>query len=408
MSRRYALVAGGGTAGHLVPALAVARALEAARGTGSVELVGSRRGLDATVLGESGLAFTLLPGRGIVRRLDAAAVRANLRAGAGLGLALVLALGLVVRRRPAVVVGVGGYAAVPAALAAVALGIPVVVVNVDAVPGAANRLLGRLARASAVAYPATKLPRAVVTGAPVREEVVRAGEEPDPDRARRALGLSGAGGAGGSGGAGGAGGSGGSGGATVVVAFGGSLGARRVNEAVLDLARRWRSRTGTVLYHVVGERDSAWASAEAAALELPDGGLEYVQVPFERRMALLYQAADVVVCRAGAMTVAELAVAGVPAVVVPLPGAPGDHQGANARMLEASGAAVVIADDRCSGAALDEVLDPLLADGGARRAMASAARRLGRPHAAGAVAAVAQAHARPRPPVQGTSSGARP
>lgn len=372
MSRRVALVAGGGTAGHVLPALAVARALEADYGPGSVEVVGARRGLEADVLPSSGLAYTLLPGRGIARRLDPRTLVQNAAAVAGLAAAVVRAVAVVARAGPRVVVAVGGYASVPAALVAAAARVPVVVVNTDAVPGAANRLLGRLAAAAAVAHPGTELPRAVVTGAPVRAEVLAArglGRAP----ARQALGLDGDG--------------------SMVAVVGGSLGARRLNEAAVALAARWAERAGTTLYHVVGRRDAAWAAEHAAAVA--PGGLAYVQVPYEDRLPLVYAAADVVVARAGAMTVAELAVLGRPSVLVPLPGAPGDHQTANARVLERAGAALVVPDAECRGETLDRLLGPLLADPDRLAAMGRAAAAAGRPDAAAAVAAVAEAHARP-------------
>lgn len=373
--RRVALVAGGGTAGHVLPAMAVARALEADWGPGTVELVGSRRGVEARLLPGGGLAYTLLGGRGIVRRLDPRSLVANLGAVAGLLGALGVAAGLVVRTRPRVVVAVGGFASVPAALAAAAVGVPLVVVNTDAVPGAANRLLGRLARAAAVAHAGTALPRAVVTGAPVRPEVVAA-RDGDPVAARRRLGLSETG--------------------AVVAVVGGSLGARRINQAALELAARWAPRPDTTVYHVVGRRDAAWAAERRP--EPVAGGLCYRQVPYEEQMPDLYLAADVVVGRAGAMTVAELAVVGRPAVLVPLPGAPGDHQTANARVLERAGAALVVDDARCTGEALAGALEPLLADPSRLEAMARQAYAVGRPDAAQSVAAVVEAHARPRGP----------
>jgi len=373
-TRRFALVAGGGTGGHLVPALAVARALAAARGPGSVELVGARRGLDAELLAGQDVPATLLPGRGIVRRLDPRSTLANAVAAAGLASALVLSLVLVARRRPAVVVAMGGFACLPVACAAACLGVPVVLVNVDAVPGAANRLVGRFARAAAVAFEGTPLARAVLTGAPVSDAVVAAAH---PDRAARAAAKAGLGLPEDR---------------TVVAAVGGSLGARRINEAVLELARRWCTRADTALYHVVGRRDAPWTAPAAAALG--DGALCYVQVPYETRMGLFYQAADVVVSRAGANTVAELAVVGVPAVLVPLPGAPGDHQRANAAVLERAGAAVTVPDAQCDGARLAGELDALTADGERLEAMRAAARALGRPDALHAVVELALAHAR--------------
>lgn len=422
--RRYALVAGGGTAGHLVPALAVARVLEERHGRGSVELVGARRGLegrDGAVAGE--LPITLLPGRGVVRRLDPAGLRANVGALTGLAGALAMAFALVWRCRPAVVVSVGGFASVPTAVAAILLGVPVVVVNVDAVPGLANRLVGRVARAAAVAAPGTRLPRARSTGAPVRAEVASlagAGVGGPRPEARRALGVPE--------------------GRTVVAVVGGSLGAKRINEAALALAREWAGRDDLALYHIVGRRDYDWVCTEAArqgqatdgAVPCPAGaggerpagtappgagaggrqgtvegtaaggaggaagGLWLRHVPYEERMDLVYQAADVVVGRAGAMTVAELSVVGVPAVLVPLPGAPGDHQTANARVLAAAGAAELVPDAECDGARLAHVLGPLVADADRRRAMAAAAAGLGRPEAAEAAATLAEAHAKVR------------
>jgi len=152
------------------------------------------------------------------------------------------------------------------------------------------------------------------------------------------------------------------------------------------------------VYHIVGRRD--WeADAEAglqgtAPAPSAPGGLEVVRVAYEERMPLVYSAADLVVCRAGALTVAELAAAGVPAVLVPLPGAPGDHQTANARVLERAGAAVVLPDEACTAADLARTVEGLLADPLRLEAMGRAARAAGRPDAALAAARVVEAHAR--------------
>jgi UDP-N-acetylglucosamine:LPS N-acetylglucosamine transferase len=252
--------------------------------------------------------------------------------------------------------------------------------NVDAVPGAANRFLSRIARAAAVAYPGTRIRRAVVTGAPVRPEVAAvAAEYGDPaarTSARRKLGLPV--------------------GAFVVVAFGGSLGARRVNEAVLGLAHLWSGRGDLAIYHVVGTRDSEWAAAAASELlgEAGTAGISYVQVPYEDHMELVYAAADVAVCRAGANTVAELTVTGTPSILVPLPGAPGDHQNANARVLATNEAAIVIQDGELEAGRLSEELERLLDDRDRLGRMAEAAHSLGRPDAAEAVADLAASHAR--------------
>jgi len=384
-ARRFALVAGGGTGGHVVPAVAVARGLAAGR-PDAVELVGARRGLDPELLAGVGLPVTLLPGRGLVRRRDLRALARNAAAVASLLAALVAAVVLVARRRPAVVVAMGGYASVASALAAAALRVPVVLVNVDVVPGAANRLVSRVATACAVGYPGTPLRRAVVTGVPVGEAVARAARPGPAERAaaRAALEVPPD--------------------RAVVAVVGGSLGARRLNEAAIDLARRWHDRGDAAVYHVVGRRDAPWAATAApgSARSVPPeepGRLWYRQVPFEERMALFYQAADVVVARAGANTVAELAVVGVPALLVPLPGAPGDHQGRNAAVLVEAGGAVLVPDAECTGERLDAELGSLLADPPRLAAMARAAASVGRPDALEAVLGLVLSRARTGAPV---------
>ncbi|MGO9341994.1 MAG: UDP-N-acetylglucosamine--N-acetylmuramyl-(pentapeptide) pyrophosphoryl-undecaprenol N-acetylglucosamine transferase [Acidimicrobiales bacterium] len=379
--RRFALVTGGGTAGHTVPALAVARALLVGRPAGSVELVGSKRGLDAKLLSGVELPVTLLGGRGFRRSRSGSATFSNMLAFFGLASAFVASLVVVARRRPSVVVAVGGYASVAPTVAAAVFGVPVIVLNVDAVPGAANRMLAKIARAAAVAYPGTAMKRAVVTGAPVRPEVVAVAGERDRDpsgtrsAARRHLGLPWD--------------------ARVVAAFGGSLGAMRLNEAVLGLVARWSGRGDVAIYHVVGTRNAEWAAAAAGELMSAEpGGISYVQVPYEDHMELVYAAADIAVCRAGANTVAELTVTGTPSILVPLPGAPGDHQTANARVLESRGAGIVIQDDALDTERLADELDRLLGDHDRLERMSGAARGLGRPDAADAVAALAVQHAR--------------
>ncbi len=401
--RRYAVVAGGGTAGHLQPALAIAEAL-VARGhdRASIEFLGSERGQDAATLSGRGFAVTLLPGRGIVRSLAPRALARNARSTYELVVAVVRGVGVVGRARPRVVVAVGGYASLAGAVGALVHRVPLVLVNVDAVPGAANRLFGRFARASAVGWEGNPLPRAVVTGTPVRPEIAAADRTPTGRAAARAqLGLPDD--------------------RSVVVVFGGSLGARQINRAVDGAAGRWRDRDDLAIYHIVGRRDWGEYCDDPAVERVPPlpgagagggpvavsgagfpsddahghRGLDLVRVAYEQRMAAVYAAADLVVCRAGAMTVAELAAAGTPAVLVPLPGAPGDHQTANARVLERAAAAVLLPDADCTPVGLAGVVEALVADPGRLAAMGAAAASLGRPDAADAGAAVVEANARP-------------
>jgi UDP-N-acetylglucosamine:LPS N-acetylglucosamine transferase len=344
----------------------VGRALVAAGvDPADIRFVGSRRGSEGKLVADAGFAITLLPGRGIQRRLTVA----NVGAVVGLVVALVQGLALVLRSRPRAVLSVGGYAGLPVALAAALLRRPLVLAEANAVPGAANRLVGRFAKASAVSFPGTPLPRAVLTGNPVRPEVL----EVDRSRsgqvaARLALELPE--------------------GRVVIGVSGGSLGARRVNEAVRGLAESWSHRTDVAVHHAVGRRD--WPGFVAP----PTSGLHYRAVEYEDRMDLVLTAADLWVGRAGGSTCAELGVAGVPAVLVPLPNAPGDHQTANARAMAEAGAAVLLPDADCTPARLAEVLAPLVDDTDRRRAMASAAAATGHRDAADRVAALLLEHAR--------------
>jgi undecaprenyldiphospho-muramoylpentapeptide beta-N-acetylglucosaminyltransferase len=372
------VIAGGGTGGHVVPSLQIARALLAkGHAPSTIELFGSQRGQEATLWPTLEFPFTLLPGRGIRRSMSAGALWANVGAVLGLVSATLTALASFVRRRPRVVVVVGGYASFPAGLAAVVVRAPMVLVNTDAVPGAVNALLGRFAVVNAVAFATTQLPRAHVTGTPVRPELGSLDRSVDGQRrARETLGLPA--------------------GRPTLAAFGGSLGARRINTAVADLAARWSDREMSI-YHVAGRRDYAQfvpAPGNEGDHRGTDIGLHYQVVPFEERMPELYRAADLCVCRAGAMTVAELLVAGVPAILVPLPGAPRDHQTRNAEALVAAGAAIMVADAECTAARLDAEIGALLSDRDRLAAMGDAARLLGHPDAAARVAELVDAHAR--------------
>jgi undecaprenyldiphospho-muramoylpentapeptide beta-N-acetylglucosaminyltransferase len=335
----------------------------------SITFVGSKRGIERRLVPAAGFRIVLLPGRGIARRLT----WDNVVAVIGLLEAVVRAVALIGNLRPAVVISVGGYAGFPCALAAVLWRIPLIVAEQNAAPGLANRVTARFASASAVSFPGTPLPRAVLTGNPVRPEIL-AVERSCAARAvaRAELGLPTSG--------------------LVVAAAGGSLGARRINEAVLGLASAWSERSGVAIYHVVGERD--FASLSARCPTLAPGGLVYRQVRFEDRMDLLLAAADVAVQRAGASTVSELAVVGLPSILIPLPGAPGDHQTANARRFADAGASVVIPDAELDQDRLGAELDRLLGDEASRRKMSDEARALAHPEAADAVASLAEEHAR--------------
>ncbi|CAN5852626.1 undecaprenyldiphospho-muramoylpentapeptide beta-N-acetylglucosaminyltransferase [soil metagenome] len=366
--RTWAIFAGGGTAGHLLPGLAVAHAL-VARGhdTDMIHFVGSDRGVEAKLVPVAGFTYDELPGRGIQRRLTPA----NLTAVLGLVRGTLRGVGIVRRRRPGVVVVLGGHASFACGVGAVLVGAQLVLVEQNIKAGAVNRLLRRFAVASAVSFEGTDLPRAEVTGNPLRSEIRAAAAAPDRAKAREALALPTD--------------------RQVVAVFSGSLGSRRINEAVAGLVERWGDRSDLAVHHVVGGRD--FAEYAAAAPRPPAGGLLYRYVDYEERMHLLLQAADVAVTRAGG-TLAELAALGLPAVLVPLPIATRDHQTANARAVTATGGAVLVPDDACTADRLATELESLLADPERLATMAAGLGDLARPDAADRVADLVERHAR--------------
>ena len=388
--RVWAVIAGGGTAGHVLPGLSIGEHI-VQRGAPrqAVHYVGSARGVETTLVTEAGFTLTALSGRGLKRRL----ALSNVGAAAGLAAAFVRSLWLLGRIRPAVVVGLGGYASAACGAAAVLLRIPLVVVEQNAVAGLANRTLGRFAAAAATAFEGTDLPRAVCTGNPVRPEVLAVARaeprndrqpydeqphdgEPHDEQPQDEP-------------------------AHFVAVFGGSLGARSINEAATGAAAIWQHRDDLRVRHICGQRDF-----EDLSQRTRSGALTYELVAYEHDMASVYRDADLVVSRAGATTVAELAAAGVPAVLIPLPSAPGDHQRANAEQLADAGAAVMVADAELDSARLVAEVDTLLADPPRRAAMSDAARAVARPDAAAAVVDLLASRAkRPMPEIPPRSQG---
>jgi UDP-N-acetylglucosamine--N-acetylmuramyl-(pentapeptide) pyrophosphoryl-undecaprenol N-acetylglucosamine transferase len=358
MSERvFALLAGGGTGGHTYPAIAVAQELRARGHT--VRFVGGKRGIEGRVVPEAGFAIDLLPGRGLQRRLTLANVGAIVGAAAAVFQALVI----VRRYRPRVVVGFGGYASLPCVVAARCWRVPLIVHEQDVAPGLANRIGVRLGARAAVSLPGTPLPHATLTGNPVRTSVAEVVRAPEHDPALLAV-------------------------------FGGAQGARSINRAALGCYDRWRARHDVAVHHVCGPRNFDESRLALEEARKPDDVLRYDLVPYEEHMEALYARATLAVCRAGAGTIAELTAAGLPAVLVPLPGAPSDHQTRNAQTLERAGAAVMLRDEECNPQRLDAVVSELLTTPARLVAMGVAARALGRPDAAARLADLAEETAR--------------
>ena len=345
------LLTTGGTGGHIFPALAVAEALRRRHPQVQLLFVGSQYGPEARLAAQAGVDFVGLPVRGLVGR-----GWRGLAAAAGMAAACGRAVGLIRRFRPDVAAGFGGYAAFAPLLAARLCGVPCVLHEQNAVAGASNRLLGRLADRVCLSLEGTQgfaPEKCVLTGNPVRAAVAAVGGRPRAFGSRRLL------------------------------IMGGSQGSHALNIYVMERIALLR-QAGVEIRHQTGKADYEAVRAAYAAAGFPE---ECVS-PFIDDMAAVYAWADVALCRAGATTVAELCAAGLPAVLVPFPHAAHDHQRGNAVALSRVGAARWLAEDRMREEGLLEGVIRLLDTPEERRQMADAARRAARPQAAEAVCEV--------------------
>jgi undecaprenyldiphospho-muramoylpentapeptide beta-N-acetylglucosaminyltransferase len=353
----YAVVTGGGTAGHVLPAIAVAEAL-VRRGhePSTIHYMGAQRGIETRLLPETPFPHTFFDVVGFQRRLT----RANSGFPSKMWQARSAAIAEFRGLRPRVVVSVGGYASMPAVFAARKLHVPLVVVSYDRFPGRASALAARRAAACAVAFPDSRLPRATLTGAPVRQAILDVDRARDQASARAALGLPAD--------------------RFTIVVVGGSQGSGVLNAAVRELlARGGGDRTLTIM-HLTGSRfvDDAPPATDGA------DGVCYRPVGYEGRMALVYAAADLLIGRGGASTVHEVAVTGTPAILVPWPGAAEDHQTANVRWLSDQGAAVLVREPEIGS--LADVVARVRQHPDELAALAQHASELGQVHRRGALA----------------------
>ncbi len=354
------VLAGGGTGGHIYPALAVAEALRRLEPQARLLYLGTSRGLESRLVPAAGLDLRHVAASGY-RGLGPVA---RLRFAANLVVGVLQSLDALRRFRPDVVLGSGGFVSLPVGLAARLLGRPLALQEQNAIPGSTNRLLGRWARRIYLGFPeaAAFFPsgRSRDMGNPVRAAFaeVRGGTDDGPPRAEGAASCH-------------------------VLVFGGSRGARTLNRAVIDAARgAWMLRTDLSLWAQTGPEEHEAVTRGCA------GRLGSTRVaPYIEDMPAALRWADVVVCRAGAMTLAELAAAGRASVLVPYPHATDQHQLRNAKSREDAGAALLLLDEFCTGESLAACVDDLRRDPARLRAMAVAARAAARPDAAMEIAA---------------------
>jgi UDP-N-acetylglucosamine--N-acetylmuramyl-(pentapeptide) pyrophosphoryl-undecaprenol N-acetylglucosamine transferase len=347
------VIAGGGTGGHLDPGIAVARELLARRPDAEVSFAGTARGIEARVIPREGFALDLIRSSGVKGK----SIADRLRGAVLVPVSLADGWRILSARRPAVVIGVGGYSSGPIVFVAWLRGVPTMLLEQNAVPGLTNRMLSRFVRAAAVTFDSTQAffgSKAFVSGNPVRPEFFAASGPHQESALDDQTSV------------------------TRVLVFGGSQGAHAINVAMVEAASQLAAGGSTLrLVHQTGERD-----VEMVRTAYRQAGLPADVEPFLYDMGRQLGQADVIVCRAGATTLAEITAAGKAAVLIPLPTATDDHQRKNADALAEVGAAELLLQRDLTGAALAARVLALAGDRGRRERIALAARSLARPDAA--------------------------
>ena len=347
------VIAGGGTGGHLYPGIAVARELQARNPDAQISFAGTARGIESRVVPREGFPLDLIRSGGVKGKSVVDCVR-----GASLvPLGLLDGWRIVSARRPDLVIGVGGYSSGPVVLVAALRGVPAMLLEQNAVPGLTNRLLARFVIAAAVSFDSTQSffgSKAFVSGNPVRPEFLATTGPQQESGIEHQTSV------------------------TRVLVFGGSQGAHAINVAMVEAASGLASGGSTLrLVHQTGERD-----VDMVRTAYRQAGLQAVVEPFLYDMGRQFSIADVIVCRAGATTLAEITVAGKAAILIPLPTATDDHQRKNAETLASAGAAEVLLQRDVTGGVLAARLLALAGDRDRRQRMAAASRSLARPDAA--------------------------
>lgn len=347
---RRLVVAGGGTGGHLFPGIAIAQAFKARHAENQVLFINAGRPLEIEVLGRLGWPFRTIPVEGIKQR------RAWHQVAAGLKIphALWLSAGILRQFGPDLVLGVGGYSAGPVVAAAWMTGVTTALHEQNQLPGVTNRILGRIADRIYLSFEdgahRFKPAKVIVSGNPVRDDISMIAGQPRETRDPSHFTL---------------------------LVVGGSQGAHAINQAMVDGLVRLRDVSGVRVMHQTGPQDLEWVRQAYAAV-----GISAAVEPFFNDMAERYRQADLIVCRAGATTVAEITVVGRAAIFIPFPWAADDHQTRNAQALVEIGGAEMIAQKELSGQLLAERIAAHARDRQGLTRMATCARSLGRPRAA--------------------------
>ncbi len=346
------LIAGGGTGGHLFPALAVARAVRAEDPQGSILFVGTRRGIEARIMPQTEFPIRYITTRGIRRT----GLMNSVLAGLELPLALFQSVAIIREFRPTHVLGVGGFASGPTVVAAALLRVPTAIQEQNSVMGTTNRILSRFVDRVYTSWEDTVPPpspaKTLLTGNPVRPDLFQiSGKIKVPGKLN-------------------------------ILVFGGSRGAQSINVSLADNVTALSPLTNRIrILHQTGI-----GAAEQMKSAYQKAGIEADVVEFIHEMGPAYQWADLVICRSGASSLAELTALGIPAIVIPYPYAIGDHQARNASVLERHNAVRVVPDEKLKNGALVQEILTLESNPQALKTMAENSRKLGRPDSARTIA----------------------
>ncbi len=343
------IIAGGGTGGHLFPGIAIAEAFQKRDPTSEVLFVGTDRGIEKRVVPENGYALRTIDIEGLKGR----GIR-SLLALLKIPWSLVQAVRIIRDFAPDLAIGVGGYASGPVVAAARLLGIQTAVAEQNAIPGLTNRILGHLVHRVFLTFPdegryfaPTKV---TLSGNPIRSSFVA-----HPDRPRD--------------------------GSFTVLVFGGSQGARRINQTMIEAFPFLKGLGGLRIVHQTGAADCERIT-EAYRTANADGNVDITVRPFIAEMADAFAEADLLICRAGATSIAEIAASGKAAVLIPFPYAAHDHQTQNARVMTEAGAAIMVPEKTLNGKVLGQIIESLHSDPDRLRAMSERAAQMGKPDAA--------------------------
>lgn len=317
MKRNLIVVAAGGTAGHVLPAISFAKELEAIGiKKQHIKFIGSKTGIENKLVPQEGYSLVSINGRGITRKVSLDSLFSIFK----LVIGIFEAIARMGFYRPRAVVSFGGYGGLACSIAAVVWKVPLVIAESNAVPGAANKLMAPFAKVNIVAFDSTNLPNKELLGNPIRPQIQQLQRNLHTKRtARQKLNLPPD--------------------SFVVAIFGGSLGAHHLNEVTRKVVTILSDHKDIAIRHIVGKRD--WQEFSKI---IDTKNLVYQVVEYQDDMASLYAACDIVISRAGGTTVAEITALGIPAILVPLPNSPGDHQSANAKALSDAGGVIVIKD----------------------------------------------------------------